>query len=80
MILELVIIIAALVLIYIIWSPWFNRRRTGDGAEAPASEIYNEMATNWNPYNLMVDFKEPIPKVGPDPVDTTRIETFKFSP
>lgn len=81
MLFELIVIAAALALIYVIWSTWYTGRRSGDGsAEAPASDIYKDMATNWNPFNLMVDFTEPIKEAGPDPAETTRIETFKFSP
>ena len=80
MLFELIVIAAALVLLYVIWSTWYSGRQTGDGssAEAPASDIYKDMANNWNPFNLMVDFTEPIKEVGPDPAETTRVETFRF--
>jgi hypothetical protein len=47
---------------------------------APASDIYNLMAKNdSNPFNLMIDFKQPVDKEGPEGTETSTIETFKFS-
>lgn len=78
MLFELIVIAAAIVLVYVIWSLWSAKQKADNGPEAPASDIYNDMATNWNPFNLMIDFTEPIKEGGPDPAQTTRIETFKF--
>lgn len=78
MLFELIVIAAALVLLYVIWSLWWKRTDGDLDPTAPASDIYSDMATNWNPFNLMVDFTEPIKTEGPGGVETARIETFKF--
>jgi len=77
---EIIVIVAAVALIYIIWSLWQRMRVVDTDPTAPASDIYNLMAKNdSNPFNLMIDFKQPVDKEGPEGTETSTIETFKFS-
>lgn len=75
---ELIAIVAALILIYIIYVIW-GKSRPVDQEYYLASDVYTKLLTNDNnPFNLMTDFSIPVPKVGPDgePTSQSTLETY----
>ena len=80
MLLELVVILAALGLMYLIWAYWINRPKGEVDASASATDVFNQMSKNdSNPFNLMIDFTQPVDKTGPEGTEDPNVETFKFS-
>jgi hypothetical protein len=77
---ELLAIVAALVLIYMIYGIW-GKSRPMEQEYYLASDVYTKLLTNDNnPFNLMTDFSIPVPKVGPDGESVKRgVETYDIS-
>jgi hypothetical protein len=76
---ELVAIIAALVLIYIIYGAWAGKSIPVEQEYYLASDVYTKLLTNENnPFNLMTDFSLPVPKDGPtgESIDQGTLETY----
>jgi hypothetical protein len=74
---ELIAMIVALVLIYVIYGIW-GKSRPAEQEFYLASDVYTKLLTNDNnPFNLMTDFSVPVPKSGPDGAGTDgTIETY----
>lgn len=74
MIAEVLVICVALVLIFLILK---LRNPPEEQEYYKASDVYKRLATNdSNPFNLMIDFKEPIKENGPPGVSSDLVETY----
>jgi hypothetical protein len=74
MIAEILVIGFALFLIYLILK---LRNPPEEQEYYRASDVYNRLAVNdSNPFNLMIDFKEPIKEDGPPGVSSDLVETY----